>query len=289
MKKLLSLVAAMLLTVVAMANTVYFVNQSGWTNLHCYAWTGGTNNGGWPGVAMTKESYQLGGYDVYSYTTTESYENCIFNAGGQPQTANLTWTEGQYYNGTAWKTRAELEGQGGGTQGGGTQGGGTQGGGTQGGGVTGDGNPRYYWKGYVDGGDVEPDASTLFEDGISSITVATDGYIFVVFQIDGQQGQQYMASAYDAAATHVTLTINGGGKYEKLHVPAGEHTLYLYDNGDGSLELSLVELPGKILAGTTGTGLEEIRESAKATKFLRDGKLYLQTGSGLYEISGRRL
>ena len=48
--------------------------------------------------------------------------------------------------------------------------------------------------------------------------------------------------------THATMSncgiCNNGNK---LFIPGGHHTLYLYDNGDGTYELSREELPGKKL------------------------------------------
>lgn len=114
---------------------------------------------------------------------------------------------------------------------------------------TGDGNPRYYWKGYVDGQDVEPSAETLFIDGISEISFSEAAYVFVLYQVDGQEGVQYMTSEFvDNSHSHATLSVNGGGKYEKWQVPAGTTQLYLYDNGDGSLEISSEVIEGKTLA-----------------------------------------
>lgn len=114
---------------------------------------------------------------------------------------------------------------------------------------TGDGNPRYYWKGHVDGQDVEPSAETLFIDGISEISFSEAAYVFVLYQVDGQEGVQYMTSEFvDNSHSHATLSVNGGGKYEKWQVPTGTTQLYLYDNGDGSLEISSEVIEGKTLA-----------------------------------------
>lgn len=114
---------------------------------------------------------------------------------------------------------------------------------------SGDGNPRYYWKGYVDGQDVEPSAETLFFDGIAEISFSEAAYVFVLYQVDGQEGVQYMTSAFvDNSHSHATLIVNGDGKYEKWQVPAGTTQLYLYDNGDGSLEISSEVIEGKTLA-----------------------------------------
>lgn len=276
MKKLFALLTVAIMTVGVMAETVYFVNKAGYANPHCYAWTGGTNNGAWPGVKMTKENYQLAGADVYSYTATTAYENCIFNDGGQSQTADLTWNGNKYFDGTSWKTRAELEGNQGG--------GGGQG---QGGGQTGEGNPRYYWKGHVDGQDVEPDASTMFEDGVSAISVAADAYLFVLYQVDGFPGVQYMTASYVDGPTHATLLTNGG---EKFHLTAGDHDLYLYDNGNGTLELSTEVLPGKTLVGGgQAQGFEQVRAQKTVNKSLVNGQMVITVDGVRYNTNGVRL
>lgn len=110
MRKFLSLLAAILMVGSMMAGTVFFVNDKGWTAPKCYAWS--PANAAWPGEAMTKEAYQLQGYDVYSYTAAEgvTYGNCIFNNGNGAQTADQTWTDDHYFFQNKWYTRAELEG-----------------------------------------------------------------------------------------------------------------------------------------------------------------------------------
>ena len=130
--------------------------------------------------------------------------------------------------------------------GGGEGGGQGQGGEGQGGGDTPD--EYWYWKGYVDGGDItnEEGGFNIFVGGKSDVSFETGGYLFVMHQIKGVPGTQYMAVTYTDGPTHATMTQSGT---EKLHVPAGDHTLYLYDNEDGTVELSYVELQGKKLMG----------------------------------------
>lgn len=102
------------------------------------------------------------------------------------------------------------------------------------------------WRGYVDGQDIYVDSdATRFIRGISSITVNTDAYLFVTRQVIGSPAEQYMAISYvDLPHTHATMKKTG---MEKLHIPAGTWTLYLYDNGDGTIELSYEMLTGKPL------------------------------------------
>lgn len=89
--------------------TVYFVNNQGWENVNVYAWTT-VPNAEWPGVAATKETEQICGYDVYSYTAEAgAYAAVIFNNGNDHQTADLVWTAGKYYVQNGWYTREEAE------------------------------------------------------------------------------------------------------------------------------------------------------------------------------------
>lgn len=79
--------------------TVYFVNTENWNPVNVYAFSkypSEINNNSWPGVAATKESYQIGGFDVYSYKITKEFDYCIFNNGSQ-QSADLPWYQGKYY------------------------------------------------------------------------------------------------------------------------------------------------------------------------------------------------
>ncbi len=91
--------------------TVYFVNNQGWTTVNAYAWAndGAVQNAAWPGVAATLEAEQIAGYDVYSYTAPAgTYANVIFNDGAN-QTADLVWTAGKYYVTDNWYTKEEAE------------------------------------------------------------------------------------------------------------------------------------------------------------------------------------
>ena len=90
--------------------TVYFINNKGWSKVNVYAWE--PQNANWPGVAATKEAEQIGGYDVYSFTAEAGkYANVIFNNGSGQQTADLKWTAGKYVINNQWYTKEEAEAQ----------------------------------------------------------------------------------------------------------------------------------------------------------------------------------
>ena len=89
--------------------SVYFVNNLGWSKVNIYTWT--PEVGSWPGVAMTKEAEQLAGYDVYSYTVEKgtTFGGMLFNNTSGTQTADLKWTAGKYYVNKTWMTKEEAE------------------------------------------------------------------------------------------------------------------------------------------------------------------------------------
>lgn len=81
----------------AAGDTVYCLNEAGWSKVYCYMWdtaNGNKNNAAWPGVAMTDD-----GDGVWSYDVDGTYDMVIFNGGSSPQTANLNYPgNGQIYN-----------------------------------------------------------------------------------------------------------------------------------------------------------------------------------------------
>ena len=88
--------------------TVYFINNKGWSKVNVYAWE--PQNANWPGVEATKEAEQIAGYDVYSFTAEAGkYANVIFNNGSGQQTADLKWTAGKYVINNQWYTKEEAE------------------------------------------------------------------------------------------------------------------------------------------------------------------------------------
>ena len=148
------------------------------------------------------------------------------------------------------------------------------------------GNPRYYYKGYIDGQDVEPSEATIFEHGLAELDVNQDAYIFILYQVDGYPGVQYMTTSYVDGPTHATVTTSGN---EKFHLGAGSYTLYLYDNGDGTLEVSTESIPGKKLADPQPQGIENTSITEKARKVIIDGQLRIVRGDKIYDATGRQL
>ena len=138
-------------------------------------------------------------------------------------------------------------------------GGGGEGGDPQPGG----GAKDYYLKGYCNGVDIEqPTYDELFENGILEYTFTGDaynmGYFFILVCDEGQKvGVGYMTTEFVSGVTHATLTKDG---QQKFGVPEGSVTFYLYDNEDGTFELSTEELPGKKLVDSDEeSALDEVQ------------------------------
>ena len=76
---------------------VYCENAAGWGTVYVYMWNGSgeSQNGEWPGKAMTKVSG-----NIWRYALPSTYENIIFNGGqGQAQTGDMSFPGAGYiYN-----------------------------------------------------------------------------------------------------------------------------------------------------------------------------------------------
>ena len=68
----------------------------------------------------------------------------------------------------------------------------------------------------------------------------------------------------------------------KMYIPAGNHTLYLYSNGDGTVELSREPLDGKTLIGGEGGegGGDEAIDNVRAE---------LDTNAPMFDVTGRQV
>jgi len=161
-----------------------------------------------------------------------------------------------------------------------------QGGQGQGGGSV-EGNPRYYYKGYIDGEDIEPSEETIFDHGIAEIEFTQIACLFVLYQVDGYPGVQYMTSAWTDGPRHTTLVTNGG---EKWNCPLGTTKLYLYDNGDGTLEISADIIAGKKLADPQPvTAVENTTVNTHIVKTIENGQVVLIKNGVRYNLLGAQL
>lgn len=89
------------LTALYKPETIYFVNTDEWETVNVYAWAGSgaseIKNAEWPGEKLLSPVDNIGGYDVYAFTSGAGYEKLIFNNGSGTQTDDLTWTADKYY------------------------------------------------------------------------------------------------------------------------------------------------------------------------------------------------
>lgn len=89
------MVATVTNTSAASGDTVYCENAAGWGEVYCYMWKDGSgDNGGWPGVKMTK-----GEGNLWSYKVTSDWDKIIFNNGSGTQTSDMSYQgNGSCYN-----------------------------------------------------------------------------------------------------------------------------------------------------------------------------------------------
>ena len=93
---------------------------------------------------------------------------------------------------------------------------------------------------------------------------AEKNYVFVIYQVHGVAGVQYMATAGNVVegVTHATLSPSGSGKFV---IPAGTKKVYLYDNGNNTVEISTQPISGKKLIDACATAVAE--EKSNASEF----------------------
>ena len=169
------------------------------------------------------------------------------------------------------------------------------------------GDYDYYLRGWWNGSDAAtPTPNELFENGkLEDFSFTSDearnykGYFYVMVCEVGQVvGVDYMLDGY-SEASHATLKNKSEieeKNLSKLGVPQGTVTFYLYDNEDGTLELSTEELPGKKLVGGGGgstpgeqEAVENTKAVVKARKAIIDGRLVIIRGEKMFDATGRAL
>jgi len=319
MKKIYSLLAAMtLMTSSTFATTIYCKMAQDWWKadgaaVGAYAWKGdgdsADKNANWPGVRMTA----TGEADVWSVDIDlTKYEKIIFtrvNGSGDvadwgAKTKDLVLpTDGKNLftitTSTAvwgdpgcdgeWSVLGDEPGPGPQPQ------------------PVGDHD--YYLKGYrgPTKGDIEtPSMEEYFECGVladyafDGDAMLGKGHFFILVCDPGQTvGVCYMAKG-DVDGTHCTLYNQNEtpGANGKLMINPPSATFYLYDNGDGTLELSIEELAGKTLVGNCGGGgstpgeqeaVENTKAVVKARKAIIDGRLVIIRGEQMFDATGRAL
>lgn len=327
---MLILFAALVCGMMANAKMIYL--NTGGNNLwgkdapafYAHAW------GGAKEYADVKMSPVSG--DIFSANVDDDVNKIIF-VRQDPNKSDIDWngwnktgdleipSDKNQYNITGWGKDKVSEGNwssySGSSQGGGEQGGeqGGDQGGNQGGGSA-DAHD-YYLKGYFNGKDVTtPTAEEQFEGGKLTYTFTGDskglGYFFILVCEKGAVvGECYMAKEF-SSESHCTLyNEKKDNASQKMGVPAGTVTFYLYDNGDGTYELSTQEMAGKTLvgggAGNSGNeggnggsttpgesdpnnqAVENTFVGQKAHKVFIDGQLRIVRGDKMFDATGRQL
>lgn len=304
MRKIYLILAALLCGMAMNAATVYCkMTHEWWTKdgaaVAAHMW-GGSSATTWPGIRMTPVS---GEANVWSIETGDN-TNIIFvrvNGSGDvtdwgAKTKDLTIpTDGK--NLFTITTSSEAWGDPG-CDGEWSVYNGQGGNGDNPGGQGGQGNAGqydYYLRGFFNGVDTQvPTAEEKFEGGILEDFTFTgndgNGYFFVMRCDQGAVvGVDYMLEAYQSGGTNVTLkNKEQTGAAQKWGIPAGTVTFYLYDNGDGTLELSTQPMPGKTLVGG-GQGVENTFVNEKAHKMIIDGQLRIIRGDKTFDATGRQL
>lgn len=307
MKKIFTLMMAMtLMASSAFATTIYCKMEHSWWKdagaaIGAYAWTGdgesAQKNADWPGVRMTATAQA----DVWSVDVDlTKYEKIIFTRMNPGNDGDLYWgaktkdlvipTDGK--NLFTITTSTAVWGDPG------CDGEWSVMGDEPGPGPQPSGKHDYFLKGYrgpVSGNIETPTMEEQFEGGIlADYAFEGDanglGYFFVLVCDEGAViGKEYMAKDY-TDATHCTLhSKDDTGYHEKLGVLAPSATFYLYDNGDGTLELSTVPLAGKTLVGGGEQAIENTIVTEKAHKQIIDGQLRIIRGDKMYDATGKAL
>ena len=280
MKKVFLLLVALVSVFTLNAKTVY-LHTTAWEDGGCnkfavWHWPDG-GDGSWTAFMTQAEEH------VYSVDVTDP--NLLF-VRFNPDAAAPAWNQGEGDN-TCWGQTCDLKLADGdhytptmewdndcnGFKGSWNGGGGQGGGGDQ-------PNAYWYYKGWIDGGDLvnEEGGFNIFECGTASLTVGENAYLFVVYQEKGVMGVQYMTTSYVDGPTHATMVTSGS---EKLHVGPGSYTLYLYDNGDGSVELSTQPISGKTLVSANcGGGSSAAIQCVNVT---------LDVNAPMYDVLGRKV
>ncbi|MGN0488802.1 MAG: starch-binding protein, partial [Ruminococcus sp.] len=216
----------------ASGDVVYFDNSvTKWSEVYCYTWDGGNNNGEWPGQKMTN----VGG-DIWSYTMPMDGKEIIFNKGSnEAQSDNLAF-QGNNMIAKPNSTNNKFD-------------------------VT--------WSQYSGGGDVPTQPATVpatgsangnyvlvcdngdlgnFTNGTVTCDFSDTTYVWVR-NVD--TGVQYCTDGWQGFVQSVTLVNeNATSKFDKLAVTAGTQTLTLVDNGNDTFTLSYGDAPTPTQAPT---------------------------------------
>ena len=98
--------------------------------------------------------------------------------------------------------------------------------------------------------------------------------------------QETTTNQTDTAAMNSCGNCDNGST---LYIPAGVHTLYLYDNEDGTIELSREPIAGKKLMGGDSQSLDNLPVNVRARKAIVEGRLVIIRGNRMFDVTGKEL
>jgi len=146
----------------------------------------------------------------------------------------------------------------------------------------------WYYKGYIDGADVEPSEATKFTNGIVEFACEQKSYLFVIYQEQGKPGVQFMTEIYVDGGDSCLLKSTASA--EKWGVEPFTGNLYLYYGDDATqVILSKVEIPGRVLVDTETALRPVAAESKQTVKMIKNGQLMIQQGNNIVDVFGRRI
>ena len=244
--------------------SVYFVNAEKWTAVNIYTWS--PNVASWPGVAMTKEAEQLGGYDVYSYTIEKgtTFGGFNFNEGDQKRkTDDLTWTAGKYYVIDNWYTKAEAEAK-----------------------LATLVKYDYYITGSLVGG-WNPDQQGLVKDGelykatFTELNAGTYEFKITAGDWEHQWNYSNLGAAYEEVSQGVDNEGNPNGNI-KIVTEEAKNITVIFDAIAGKITFEgLTQISG----GTT-TSLDNLNTTVAPVKVIENGQLFVIKNGVKYNVLG---
>ncbi len=244
--------------------SVYFVNVNGWAAVNIYTWS--PQVASWPGVAMTKEAEQLGGYDVYSYTVEKgtTFGGFNFNEGDQKRkTDDLTWTAGKYYVIDNWYTKAEAEAK-----------------------LATLVKYDYYITGSLVGG-WNPDQQGLVKDGelykatFTELNAGTYEFKITAGDWEHQWNYSNLGAAYEEVSQGVDNEGNPNGNI-KIVTEEAKNITVIFDAIAGKITFEgLTQISG----GTT-TSLDNLNTTVAPVKMIENGQLFVIKNGVKYNVLG---
>ena len=213
-----------------------FTDNQNWGSIYVYAWNdGGDVTAKWPGDPGGSPEQNGYGETVFTINVPDGATGCVINNGQGAQTTDITdfSVEGYYTDGSTddkgHYVAIPWPGSGGGNDP------------WDPGPNPGDGSYVLCIWTKVEGTEDGKNSEAMFNsDGSITYDFDNESYVFVR---NNSTGVQYCTDGWTDFATEVTLvnehSLSDPANFNKMYVPAGQHTLYLSDNGNDTFTLSL--------------------------------------------------